>query len=243
MKTLSKTKLSCLLTAALFMCGNLVAQTQNNGFLIFSNEISRLIWFIITIICSVILAVILFYKIKRTLEKPDPEVNPDVEFSLDYEELKQHVKKTFFKMQDARMSRNIDVAKGIVTESLYSDYKEQLEKLKNDNKINVLNQIEINEIRIIGCEDYMEGYHRRFIAQIHGKMIDYTIDELTGDVIENSSMNADSFTDTYHFIRDNKDWRLDYVDNFVTMFDVIQSKEYLNEEKYENTLSSIPFYP
>jgi len=231
MKNLQKTKLMVLLPL-LIISVNLFARTGGGGSVEDSVGSFKLIGFIITIIYSIIISIVLFYKVNRTRKIVDQASKSD--FSWNYDELRYHAKKTFLKMQDAWMCRNIDAVKEIITESLYTDYKAQLEEMKKTNKMNVLSQIEVKKIWIIGCEDYLENSHDRFIAHIHGEMIDYTIDEITGNIIDNSLMKIDNFTDTYHFIRKDKEWVLDYIDNFVTVFDVIQTKNY---QEYINTKS------
>ena len=229
MKNLQKPKLMTLLTLLLISV-NLFARTGGGGSVANSGGSFKLIGFIITIIYSIIISIVLFYKVKKSRELADQASESD--FSWNYDELRYHAKKTFLKMQDAWMSRNVDVVKEIITESLYTDYKTQLEEMKKTKKMNVLCQIEVKKIWIIGCEDYLENSHDRFIAHINGEMINYTIDEITGNIIDNSLMKIDNFTDTYHFIRKNKKWVLDYIDNFVTIFDVIRTKNY---QVYLNT--------
>jgi predicted lipid-binding transport protein (Tim44 family) len=223
MKNLLRTKLSFLLPVLLISV-DLFARAGGGGSVGGGGERFKLIGFIISIIYSVIISIILFYKIKKSNEIADQASETD--FSWDYDELRHHAKKTFLRMQDAWMYRDIEMVKEIITDRLYDDYKLQLHEMKSRNKMNILSGIEVKGIRIIGCEDYLEDSHDRFIAHIQGEMIDYTIDELSGDIIDNTKKEIENFTDTYHFIRKDKDWVLDYIDNFVTIFDVIRTKNY-----------------
>ncbi|HEY6913587.1 MAG TPA: Tim44-like domain-containing protein [Paludibacter sp.] len=234
MKNLLKIRL-LLLLPVLLISVDMFARAGGGGSIGGGGGNFKLIGFIITIIYSIVISIVLFIKIKKSPETVDQVSENDL--SWDYDELRHHAKKTFLKMQDAWMFRNIDAVKEIITENLYDDYKVQLEEMKKNNEMNVLSSIEVKKIRIIGCEDYMEDSHDRFIAHIHGEMIDYTIDEVTGDVIDNSTMETQDFTDTYHFIRKDKEWVLDYIDNFVTNFDVIRTK---NHQEHKNSTHTTP---
>jgi hypothetical protein len=236
MKNLQRTKLIAFLPLLLISV-NLFAHAGGDGTVGDSGGSFKLIGFIITIIYSIIISIVLLYKVKKSRELADQASESD--FSWNYDELRYQAKKTFLKMQDAWMCRNVDVVKEIITESLYADYKTQLEEMKKTKKMNVLCQIEVKKIWIIGCEDYLENSHDRFIAHIHGEMINYTIDEVTGNIIDNSLKKIENFTDTYHFIRKNKEWVLDYIDNFVTIFDVIRTKNYQDYISAESDPHSI----
>jgi len=236
MKNLLKTR-SLLLLPVLLISADMLARAGGGGSIGGGGGNFKLIGFIITIIYSIVISIVLFVKIKKSPEAVEQVSEKD--FSWDYDELRHHAKKIFLKMQDAWMCRNIDAVKEIITENLYADYKVQLDEMKKNNEMNVLSSIEVKKIRIIGCEDYMEDSHDRFIAHIQGEMIDYTINEVTGDIIDNSTMETEDFTDTYHFIRKDKEWVLDYIDNFVTNFDVIRTKNYQEHISLKNTSHSI----
>jgi len=139
----------------------------------------------------------------------------------------------FIKMQDAWMNRNIEKMKDHISKDLYEDYKEKLAVMKRNKEKNILEYIDVEEVKIISCEDFHDNSKDSFIAYIKGTILDYTISEETNTVIKNTDKKQENFTDTYHFIRNGNKWILNYIDNDVTFFDLLEAKNY--KEKVTTT--------
>jgi hypothetical protein len=148
--------------------------------------------------------------------------NKDTFWNTD--ELKKHAEKTFHEIQHVWENRNIDKIKDVVDKELYLHYNTLLSSMIQRHEKNILSQIQIDEIRIIGCEDYIDNSKDRYIAYIQGRLLDYTINELTQEIIKNSSKTLSNFSASYHFVRSDNTWILEKIDNDVTMQDLIQTK-------------------
>jgi hypothetical protein len=135
-------------------------------------------------------------------------------------------KSIFLKMQQAWMNRDIDSVKKFISLDLYNDYKEQLELMKLNKEKNILESIYIINVKIISCEDFNDNTKDSFIAFITGVITDYTIREDTEEIIKNKKKEREDFTDTYHFIRQDGQWILNYIDNDVTLLDLIRVTNY-----------------
>ena len=147
----------------------------------------------------------------------------------DKEFMEDHAKQTFLAMQLAWEKRNLKHMKKSMTPELYSRMKDTLNSMILNKTINVIVPIEIKDVRIIGCEDYKDDSKDRYIAYIKGTIIDYTIDETTGIIIKNDHKSYETFKDTYHFVRINYSWVLEEIDNLVTIWDVINTRNYKEE--------------
>jgi predicted lipid-binding transport protein (Tim44 family) len=182
--------------------------------------IGLIVWGIYTLIVSIIL----FFKVGKSRQVVAQSTANDSFWN--FESMKDNAKKVFFRMQDAWMDRNVEAVRDIITPSLYNDYKIQLDLMKKNGERNLLSAIEIKNIRIIGCEDYLDNSRDSYIAHIKGEMLDYTIDERTRSIIRNEEKKTESFTDTYHFIRVGNKWMLNHIDNEVSIWDVIRTRNY-----------------
>lgn len=141
--------------------------------------IGLIVWGIYTLIISIIL----FFKVGKSRRVIKKSAEQDSFWNFD--QMRDNAKKVFFKMQDAWMDRNIESVKDIITSRLYDDYKTQLELMKKNSEKNILSGINVTDVRIIGCEDYLDNSHDSYIAHIKGEMLDYTIDERTRRIIKN----------------------------------------------------------
>lgn len=144
----------------------------------------------------------------------------------DSNKMKALSKNMFFKMQQAWMNRNIDTVKEFITDGLYVDYKQQLDIMVTNQEKNILESINVADIKIISCEDFSDNSKDSFIAYIKGSIVDYTISEKTGRIIKNEKQEEEKFKDTYHFVRQRNKWLLNYIDNDVTISDLISAKNY-----------------
>ncbi len=137
--------------------------------------------------------------------------------------LKSHTQQIFFKMQQAWMDRNLVYVKNLISKELYDNYKVQLDFMKTNHEKNMMESIEIKGITIISTEDYKDNSRDAFVAYVEGKMIDYSINELTGKIIKNKKQESAYFADTYHFTRSGNDWILNNISNKVSISDIKQS--------------------
>jgi predicted lipid-binding transport protein (Tim44 family) len=142
-----------------------------------------------------------------------------------YDGMILHTQNTFIKMQEAWSERDMDLVKDIVTENLYTKFKKDLDWMKMKREQNLMEDIDIKKIKIIGDEDYLNNELDRFTAYISGKMVDYKISDKTQEIIFNKSKDSNSFSDLYYFIRHENRWLLDRIDNQVDLFKVLQSKQ------------------
>jgi hypothetical protein len=91
------------------------------------------------------------------------------------------------------------------------------EMIQKDEK-NLISKINIEEIFIISCEDFLDDNKDRFVACIRGTILDYTIIESTKKIIKNYDKTEESFMDNYHFVRKDNYWLLEDIDNSVNVW-------------------------
>lgn len=184
----------------------------------------NLISLIVAVVYSIVVSYLLYLKVEKS-KNVVRRISAQDSF-WNYAEMRQHARTVFFKMQAAWRKRDIDMVHDIITPRLYGDYKVQLENMIRAGQINILSGINIQKVRIIGCEDYRDDKFDRYVAYISGEMLDYTIDEKTKTIVQNEAKKVGRFVDTYHFVRNNDQWILDYIDNDVTLFDIVRTQNF-----------------
>ena len=145
------------------------------------------------------------------------------------ENMKSLASDLFYKMQVAREKNELERIKSELTPELAVQLQEILDEMKSRKEINMLNHVRIEEVKILGCEDYTDNNKDRFTAYIFGTIQDYTIDEETEEVIQNVRKRFTEFEDFYHFIRVNNKWLLEDITNQVGLRKILKSPIYSEE--------------
>lgn len=105
----------------------------------------------------------------------------------------------FFRIQAAFMNRDFATLKGAMGQELYAEIERDLTALKNAGRANRLDQITIRDA------DIVEAWHepgREFATlRVVANLLDYTIDEATGNVVEGSKTEPVKFEEYWTFAR------------------------------------------
>ena len=137
-----------------------------------------------------------------------------------FNDMKLHAKNTFYKIQVAWENRDINSIENIITSRLYHKYDMMLKEMIQNDEKNLISKINIEEIFIIGCEDFHDDSKDRYVACIRGTILDYTIIESTKKIIKNYDKTEERFMDNYHFVRNDNYWLLEDIDNSVDIWSV-----------------------
>jgi Tim44-like domain len=146
------------------------------------------------------------------LEKLDP--------AWDLDRIRHRVDEVFFKVQQAWMERNQDLAKDCMSPALHQKHKLQTDQLIAQHRKNVLENINLIEVRIVDVEDFVDNKKDLFWAHIKASMIDYTIDDTTDRVLSGNRDKAEAFTELWKFVRAANTWVLDEIDQKVSVSDL-----------------------
>ncbi len=135
--------------------------------------------------------------------------------------IKARVKQVFFKVQEAWTARNQKIAKDCMSEKLFHEHKQQTDLMQQNGTRNKLENIQLNRARIVEILDYLDDSKDQFWVHIEGSMIDYTINDKTGDVVEGNRNKAEAFKELWKFIRADHGWVLDEIDSSVQLTDLL----------------------
>ncbi len=101
------------------------------------------------------------------------------------EKFKSWVGEVFVKLQSAWSQRDWKLARPFETNELFNQHKAQIEEYINNNKINVVERISIQSVRIL---DYkVENDREILVVELVSKMKDYIVDATSRKVIEGDS--------------------------------------------------------
>jgi hypothetical protein len=143
------------------------------------------------------------------LEKQDPAWDPD--------SIKHRVEQVFFKVQQAWMARDQNLAKDCMSSAIFEKHKLQTDQMIAQHRKNMLENINLAESDIVDVEDFSDNKKDKFWVYLKGSMIDYTIDD-TSNRLVSGSRSGEKFTELWKFIRSGDSWFLDEIDQKLSLF-------------------------
>jgi predicted lipid-binding transport protein (Tim44 family) len=114
----------------------------------------------------------------------------------------------FFKIQGAWANRDVSGVRNLLTDEMYRIVKDDSEKLKSDRKINKLENIAVRSVDIV--EAWQESGRDFITIRFYANLLDYTVDETTGQVVLGSKTEPVKFEEYWTFTRlvGNNPWQL-----------------------------------
>jgi predicted lipid-binding transport protein (Tim44 family) len=127
---------------------------------------------------------------------------------FDEARFKDNVMDTFFSIQGAWMNRDLSSVAGLFTDDMKSVFQEDIDKMLRDKKINRLENIAVRNVEI--AEAWQEAGQDFITALIFANLLDYTTDDVTGQVVAGSKTEPVKFEEFWTFTRSvgNNLWRL-----------------------------------
>ncbi len=114
----------------------------------------------------------------------------------------------FFLIQGAWANRDMTGIRNILTEGMFEALREDAEKLRAKKQINRLENIAVRSVEIV--ELWQEGGEDFITVKVYANLLDYTIDERTGQVVSGSRTEPVKFNEYWTFTRPVGDhpWKL-----------------------------------
>jgi predicted lipid-binding transport protein (Tim44 family) len=129
---------------------------------------------------------------------------------VDINEIQEQVKNAYFVIQECWKRQDPDYAKDYMSQKCYDDFVMKLGWMQVRNEVPVQkNERLLSAVPVHTFDDL--GKDQDYIWYlIHGKMIDYVVDEKTGRMIRGSRKN-EAFYEYWKFIHLNGHWVLDEI--------------------------------
>jgi predicted lipid-binding transport protein (Tim44 family) len=115
---------------------------------------------------------------------------------------------TFFKIQGAWGTRDMSTVRSLLTDEMYHTIQNDAERLKLEKKINKLDNIAVRTTDIV--EAWQESGRDYITIRFYANLVDYTVDESTGQVVTGSRTDPVKFEEFWTFTRmaGNNTWQL-----------------------------------
>ncbi len=150
----------------------------------------------VLIIVSILLACIVFYKEYRAKKILSSAVRKDPIWDLN--ELKIGARSVFYRVHNALVNQDPLSMKDYSTEGFYKLFSKKIATLKGKES-SPADNANIEETRIVCCQDYLNNEKDKYVAYIKGNFTD-----------DSTILN---FSEMYHFVRVGNDWLLNDIDH------------------------------
>ena len=167
----------------------------------YSNPISDIISAIFFAFIFFASAIILYFKVLRASfnSKRYLRLLDDKDITWKYKTIEKRVIESFYVIQEAWTNNDISKAKDYMAKDLYESFKIKLEWMDVNNRRNVLKKIRLVNLKPVSILIWF---------YIKGKMIDYTIDTKTRNIVDGTTKNK-SFIEFWKFVKNNhNEWVL-----------------------------------
>uniref|UniRef100_A0A7C5ENB2 Tim44 domain-containing protein n=1 Tax=Desulfobacca acetoxidans TaxID=60893 RepID=A0A7C5ENB2_9BACT len=144
-------------------------------------------------------------------EQPSPvsEAERDLETGLAHiqqldpffteDRFRDQVMDNFFKIQGAWADRDMSSVKHLLTDEMFRLLQEDAAKMRAEGHINRLENIAVREVNI--TEAWQEAGQDFITVRIYANLLDYTIDEKTGEIVSGSKTEPVKFEEYWTFTR------------------------------------------
>jgi predicted lipid-binding transport protein (Tim44 family) len=115
---------------------------------------------------------------------------------------------TFFKIQGAWANRDMAPVRNLMTDEMYRGFQEDADKLKAQKVINRLENIAVRSVDI--TEAWQESGSDFITVRVYANLLDYNVDETSGQVTSGSKTEPVKFEEYWTFTRPvgNNAWQL-----------------------------------
>ncbi len=115
---------------------------------------------------------------------------------------------TFFKIQGAWANRDMAPVKNLLTDEMYRGFQEDADRLKVKKQINRLENIAVRSVDI--TEAWQESGTDFITVRVYANLLDYNVDETSGQVLSGSKTEPVKFEEYWTFTRPvgNNPWQL-----------------------------------
>jgi predicted lipid-binding transport protein (Tim44 family) len=115
---------------------------------------------------------------------------------------------SFFKIQGAWTVRDISSVRSLLTQNMYSTIQGDADKLKAEKRFNKLDNIAVRSVDI--TEAWQEQGQDYVTVRFYANLLDYVVDENSGQVVSGSKTDPVKFEEYWTFTRSvgNNAWQL-----------------------------------
>jgi predicted lipid-binding transport protein (Tim44 family) len=125
--------------------------------------------------------------------------------------LKQRVREAFFPIQNSWEKRSVEESRPFCSDSLYERHKLQLDGFEKQNRVNRIQDLNLQSVELVRIHNVTDDGEDRFVARIKCAARDWMEDTKTGQMI-NGSKSVSQFEQFWSFARHPQyGWVLDEI--------------------------------
>jgi predicted lipid-binding transport protein (Tim44 family) len=128
--------------------------------------------------------------------------------SFNEEAFKELVQDLFFRIQAGWMNRSLEGIEGMFTAEMAEYFQREFAKMKQQGRINRLENIAVRKVEI--SEAWQETGKDYVTVLFTANLLDFTVDDKTGQVVAGDKLNPSKFQEFWTFCRDvgQSQWQL-----------------------------------
>ncbi len=119
--------------------------------------------------------------------------------SFDEARFKESCMDSFFNIQGAWANRDMSTVRNVLTDDMYATIQNDAERLKADKRINKLDNIAVRSTDI--TEAWQESGRDYITVRFYANLLDYTVDDTSGQVVSGSKTDPVKFEEYWTFTR------------------------------------------
>jgi predicted lipid-binding transport protein (Tim44 family) len=120
--------------------------------------------------------------------------------SFNVEEFKETAQDMFFRIQAGWINRHLDDIENMLTQEMAAFFREHFVGMRRQGRINRLENIAVRKVE--PTEAWQEEGREYITVLFTANLLDYTVDEKTGQVVEGDKLNPVKFQEYWTFCRD-----------------------------------------
>jgi predicted lipid-binding transport protein (Tim44 family) len=125
----------------------------------------------------------------EAVRRSDPRFDPEL--------FREGAQDLFFKIQAAWMRRDLSLVEGLIGADLAAEYGRQMAELKAQGRINRLENIAVRSVDIVDAG--IDQGHAWITVEFNANLLDYTVDEGTGAILEGDPTRPVKFQERWTF--------------------------------------------
>ncbi len=115
------------------------------------------------------------------------------------EDFKEWLQNLYIKMQDCCAKRDVEPIRPYFADSIYQQFNRQMQQLKAQHRTNHVERIAVLSVTLRGC--YQDKGEDVIVAEVYTRIVDYTTDDNTGEVVAGSKTDEKFMTYEYSLSR------------------------------------------
>ncbi|OGQ90622.1 MAG: hypothetical protein A2464_13160 [Deltaproteobacteria bacterium RIFOXYC2_FULL_48_10] len=135
-----------------------------------------------------------------------------VDGSFDPDAFKETAQDLFFKIQAGWTRRDASVLKPFVGDQLREEYEQHFRDLKQQGRLNRLENIAVRNVELTAAG--VQGDEMFVTVRFTANLLDYTVDEKSGEIVRGDSENSVKFDEAWTFAAPagSRDWKLEGIE-------------------------------